>query len=34
MRVAEITRDIIKQDPNTPIVICGDFNNHVTYIAE
>ena len=34
MRVAEIAKDVIKQDPNTPIVICGDFNNHMTYIAE
>ena len=34
MRVAEVVRDIIKQDPNAPIVVCGDFNNHMTYIAE
>jgi hypothetical protein len=27
-------RDIIKQDPNAPIVFCGDFNNHMTYIVE
>jgi len=33
-RVIEITRDIIRQDPNAPIVICGDFNNHMTYIVE
>ena len=30
----EITRDIIRQDPNAPIVICGDFNNNMTYIVE
>ena len=34
MRVAEIVRDIIRQDPNTPIVVCGDFNNHMAYIVE
>ena len=34
MRVAEVARDIIKQDPNAPIVVCGDFNNHMTYIVE
>jgi endonuclease/exonuclease/phosphatase family metal-dependent hydrolase len=33
-RVAEIVRDIIRQDPSTPIVVCGDFNNHMTYIVE
>ena len=27
-------RDIIRQDPNAAIVVCGDFNNHMTYIAE
>ena len=26
--------NIINQDPNAPIVVCGDFNNHMTYIAE
>ena len=34
MRVSEIVRDIIRQDPNTPIVVCGDFNNHMTYVVE
>ena len=34
MRVAEVVRDIIKQDPNAPIVVCGDFNNHMTCIVE
>ena len=34
MRVAEVVKDIIKQDPNAPIVVCGDFNNHMTYIVE
>jgi endonuclease/exonuclease/phosphatase family metal-dependent hydrolase len=33
-RVLEIVRDIIRQDPSTPIVICGDFNNHMAYIVE
>jgi hypothetical protein len=23
-----------RQDPSTPIVVCGDFNNHMTYIVE
>jgi endonuclease/exonuclease/phosphatase (EEP) superfamily protein YafD len=32
--VAEIVRDIIRQDPSAPIVVCGDFNNHMTYIVE
>jgi len=34
MRVAEIVRDIIRLDPSAPIVVCGDFNNHMTYIVE
>ncbi len=34
IRVAEIVRDIIRQDPSAPIVVCGDFNNHMTYIVE
>ena len=34
MRVAEVVRDIIKQEPNAPIVICGDVNNHMTNIVE
>ena len=34
MRVADIVRDIIRQDPNTPIVVCGDFNNHMSYIVD
>ena len=25
MRVAEVVKDIIKQDPNAPIVLSGDF---------
>ena len=27
-------RDIIRQDPSAAIVVCGDFNNHMTCIAE
>ena len=34
MRVVDIIRDIIRQDPSTPIVVCGDFKNHMTYIVE
>ncbi len=32
--MAKVVRDIIKQDPNAPIVIFGDFNNHMTYIVD
>jgi hypothetical protein len=34
VRVTDIVRDIIKQDPSTPIVVCGDFNNHMAFIVE
>jgi hypothetical protein len=27
-------RDIIKQNPITPIVVCSDFNYHMAYIVE
>ena len=29
LRVLEIVRDILHQDSNAAIVICGDFNNHI-----
>jgi endonuclease/exonuclease/phosphatase (EEP) superfamily protein YafD len=34
MRIADIVRDIIRQDLNAPIVVCGDFNNHMDLIVE
>ena len=27
-------KDVIRQDPNTPIVVCGDFNNHIVAMCE
>ena len=33
-RVLDIIRDVIRQDPNTPIVVCGDFNNHIVTMCE
>ena len=33
-RVTDIVRDIVKQDPNAPIVVCGDFNNHMDFVVE
>ncbi len=29
LRVIEIIRDILRQDANAAIVVCGDFNNHL-----
>jgi endonuclease/exonuclease/phosphatase (EEP) superfamily protein YafD len=33
-RVVEIAKDIVKQDPHAPIIICGDFNNHIAVVCE
>jgi endonuclease/exonuclease/phosphatase family metal-dependent hydrolase len=33
-RVVEIAKDITKQDPHAPVVICGDFNNHIVEVGE
>jgi endonuclease/exonuclease/phosphatase family metal-dependent hydrolase len=33
-RVTDIVRDIIRQDPNAPIIVCGDLNNHMDYVVE
>ena len=33
-RITDIVKDIIRQDPNAPIVLCGDFNNHMTFVVE
>ena len=27
-------KDIVKQDPNAPIVVFGDFNNHMDFVVE
>ena len=32
LRILEIVRDILRQDANAAIVICGDFNNHLPVI--
>ena len=32
LRVLEIVRDILRQDANAAIVVCGDFNNHLPVI--
>ena len=31
-RVTDIIKDIIKQDADAAIVVCGDFNNHIHYM--
>jgi endonuclease/exonuclease/phosphatase family metal-dependent hydrolase len=31
--VVDIVRDIITQDPSAPIVVCGDFNNHLPLVT-
>ena len=33
-RIVDIAKDIVKQDPHAPIVICGDFNNHIASVCE
>ena len=33
-RVVDIARDITKQDPHAPIIVCGDFNNHMSVVTE
>jgi len=32
-RVVEIAKDITKQDAHAPIVVCGDFNNHIVEVG-
>ncbi len=29
----EIIQDILRQNANAAIVVCGDFNNHLPYIS-
>jgi endonuclease/exonuclease/phosphatase family metal-dependent hydrolase len=31
-RVTDIIKDIIKQDAEAAIVVCGDFNNHIPHM--
>ena len=31
-RITDIIKDIIKQDVDAAIVVCGDFNNHINHI--
>ena len=33
-RVTDIVRDIIKQDANAAVVVCGDFNNHIHHMYQ
>ena len=32
-RVTDIIRDIIRQDITAPIIVCGDFNNHMKMMS-
>ena len=32
--MTDIVRDIVHQDPNALIVVCGDFNNHMDSVIE
>jgi endonuclease/exonuclease/phosphatase family metal-dependent hydrolase len=31
-RVTDIIKDILKQDADAAIVVCGDFNNHIHHM--
>jgi endonuclease/exonuclease/phosphatase family metal-dependent hydrolase len=33
-RIVDIARDIVKQDSHAPVIICGDFNNHIATVCE
>ena len=33
-KIVDVAKDIIKQDPHAPIIICGDFNNHNIVVCE
>lgn len=33
-KIVDVAKDIIKQDPQAPIIICGDFNNHIAVVCE
>ena len=32
-RVCEVVQDILRQDENAAIVVCGDFNNHIEMVS-
>ena len=32
-RVTDIVRDILRQDAKAAVVVCGDFNNHMSLIT-
>jgi endonuclease/exonuclease/phosphatase family metal-dependent hydrolase len=32
-RVTDIVRDILRQDAKAAVVVCGDFNNHMTHMT-
>ena len=32
-RVTDIVRDILRQDAKAVVVVCGDFNNHMTHMT-
>ena len=32
-RVTDIIKDIIKQDANAALIVCGDFNNHMPHFS-
>ncbi len=32
-RVCEVVQDILRQDENAAIVVCGDFNNHLEMVS-
>ena len=33
-RMTDIVKDINRQDPHAPIVLCGDLNNHMESVVE
>jgi exonuclease III len=33
-RIVDIAKDIVKQDPHAPVIVCGDFNNHIAVVCE
>jgi hypothetical protein len=33
-RIVDIVKDINKQDPYAPFIVCGDFNNHIVVVCE
>jgi hypothetical protein len=33
-RIVDIAKDIVKHDQHAPIVVCGEFNNHIAVLFE